>query len=85
MSYPGIRDEWIQDYRHCEPIACIMDTGADLNTYLGAPQYREIARNDPRLFAIGTSTVTLSGKCGKLWLGFSDDYETNATHDNYGS
>jgi len=68
-----IYDEWITNGRHGQLIGFIGD-----NPYAAA-------QNDPRLFPIGTGSVGLSGKSGELWLGFNDDFATNATFDNVGS
>ena len=66
-------DEWIANGQHGQLIG-----------FVGSDPFSAV-QNDPRLFAIGTSTVVLSGKSGKLWLGFNDDFVTNAIGDNAGS
>src|SRR6266516_1580571 len=47
----------------------------DLIGFIGNTPYG-IAQNDPRVFAIGSGSVSLSDKSGKLWLGFNDDFVT---------
>jgi len=46
-----------------------------------------VAQNDPRLFAIGSGSVSLTGRTGKLWLGMNDDYtnQIGGASDNAGS
>jgi pimeloyl-ACP methyl ester carboxylesterase len=55
----------------------------DLIGFIGATPYG-VAEFDPQLFAIGSRSVSLSGKSGKLWLGFNDDY-IEGVSDNGGS
>jgi hypothetical protein len=68
-------DEWITNGQHGQLIGFVGD-----NPY-------PTSQNDSALFAIGTGTVTLSGKSGKLWLGFNDDFThpTEWDDDNLGS
>jgi len=66
-------DEWITNGFHGQLIG-----------FVGNDPY-SASQNDPHLFSIGTATVTVSGVSGRLWLGFNDDFETNAIDDNTGS
>lgn len=73
-------DEWIQNGLHGQLIGFIGPSGLDLNAIP-----RVILQNEARLFPIGTSSVSLTGKEGVLWLGFNDDYASLAIGDNSGS
>ncbi len=68
-------DEWITNGQHGQLIG-----------FVGLDPY-SVGQNDSTLFAIGTGTVTLTGKSGELWLGFNDDYSHpyEWTIDNYGT
>jgi hypothetical protein len=72
-------DEWIRNGQHGQLIGYIgLD---DPNTFP-----RVIANDDPSLFEVGNGTEFISKIPGELWLGFNDDYTTNAwTADNLGS
>ena len=72
-------DEWIPNGQHGEMIGYI-GSAADLNA-----EPRQILQGDAGLFEIGASNVTITGLAGKLWLGFNDDYATDATSDNAGT
>jgi hypothetical protein len=73
-------DEWIQDGQHGQLIGAILPAGVDPNALP-----RVVSPGDPAMFPIGTSTLTKTGVSGHLWLGFNDDYQTDATIDNAGS
>jgi hypothetical protein len=67
---------------HGELIGAVVAPGLNLNV---APP-RALPQNDPRLFAIGTEAVALTGKAGVLWLGFNDDYTSEWNQsDNFGT
>jgi autotransporter adhesin len=66
-------DEWIINGYHGQLIGFVGD-----NPY-------SASQNDSRLFTIGTTTVTVSGVGGKLWLGFNDAYVSGIFYDNTGS
>jgi catechol 2,3-dioxygenase-like lactoylglutathione lyase family enzyme len=75
-------DEWVTDGMHGELIGAVVAPGLNLNV---APP-RALPQNDPRLFAIGTEAVALTGKAGVLWLGFNDDYTSEWNQsDNFGT
>jgi hypothetical protein len=61
-SYQATQDEWVTDCHHGQLIG-----------FIGANPY-STAQNASNLFAIGTSSVSLTGKSGELWFGFNDDY-----------
>jgi hypothetical protein len=42
-------------------------------------------QDDPSFFAVGRASVSVSGRAGKLWLGFNDDAISGNTGDNLGS
>jgi len=85
-SAPG--DEWIANMQHGQMIGFIGNSALNLNQ-----DPRVIAQNDAGLFVIGGSstagvvgpTITETGRSGELWLGFNDDFATNATSDNTGT
>jgi PEP-CTERM motif len=79
----GQGDEWITNQLHGELLGFIGNPALNLNA--GPP--RVIAQNAPGLFEIGNTTVPVveSGRAGELWLGFNDDFATNAIGDNTGS
>src|SRR5262249_14257088 len=66
-------DQWITSGNHGQLIGFI---GDDPNT---------AAQNDPRLFIVGSGSVTLSGASEHLWLGFNDDFYSGNISDNTGS
>jgi hypothetical protein len=71
----NIWDEWITDGLHGQLIG-----------YVGANPFslRTSGQNSPDLFQVGTNSVTLTGRTGELWLGFNDDFSSDATSDNRG-
>ncbi len=81
-SQPGFQgDEWIANNKHGQLIG-YMGT-LDLNTFP-----RLLAQNDPGLFEIGTGNITVTNGNsipGTLWLGFNDDFASDALNDNAGS
>lgn len=80
-GFPGYEwDEWIRNGFHGQLIGFIGPAGLDPNT-----NPRVVSQNDPSLFEIGTNTVTISGRDGKLWLAMNDDYQTANVGDNSGS
>jgi len=73
-------DEWIPNNLHGEMIGYI---GAKTPTDLP----RTFVQNEPGTFEIGVTPVgglKITGFAGTLWIGFNDDFATNATGDNYG-
>ena len=72
-------DEWIRNNYHGQLIGIVLPDGVDPNV---VP--RILPQDDPRLFTIGSATATRTGEAGRLWLGFNDDYSSEATWDNYG-
>jgi hypothetical protein len=46
-----------------------------------------VVQNDSRLFAVGSGSISLTGRVGKLWLGMNDDYtnQNGGASDNAGS
>jgi hypothetical protein len=79
----GAGDEWITNLQHGELIGFIGNPALNLNA--GPP--RVIPQNDPGLFVIGDTTVPVieTGRAGRLWFGFNDDFATNAIVDNTGT
>jgi len=75
-----IWDEWIRNGLHGQLIGAVLIDGVDPNS---VP--RVVPQDDPKLFSIGTRTVTRTGTAGRLWLGFNDDYVSLYTFDNAGS
>jgi hypothetical protein len=73
-------DEWITNSQHGQLIGFIGSTALNLNA---SP--RVIPQDDPGLFAIGAGPTTETGRAGALWLGFNDDFLTDAISDNVGS
>jgi hypothetical protein len=74
-----IWDEWIRNGLHGQLIGAVLPTDLDPNA---VP--RVVPQDDPKLFSIGTRTVTRTGTTGRLWLGFNDDYVSLYTSDNAG-
>lgn len=70
-----IPDEWIQDGMHGKLIG-----------YVGAAvdPRTSVLPGDPGLFLVGTGTVDLFGRVGRLWLGFDDDRISSNVGDNSG-
>jgi hypothetical protein len=77
----GAFDEWITNLQHGQLIGFIGSTAPGLN----ASPMRAIPQNDPGLFVIGAGPTTETGRAGALWLGFNDDFLTDAISDNVGS
>jgi PEP-CTERM motif len=79
----GGGDEWITNQQHAQLLGFIGNPALNLNA--GPP--RVIPQNDPGLFVIGDTTVPVveTGRAGRLWFGFNDDFATNAVGDNTGT
>ncbi|HUR46276.1 MAG TPA: hypothetical protein VMZ27_10410 [Candidatus Saccharimonadales bacterium] len=78
---PGMEwEEWITNGYQGQLIGFIAAAGFNPNEIP-----RIMSQNDPGLFEVGTNSVTLNGKEGRLWLGFNDDYHSHAAGDNDGS
>jgi hypothetical protein len=73
-------DEWITNNRHGEMIGYIGNENP-----IARPS---LFQNNAGLFEIGLTPVAglqKTGYTGTLWIGFNDDFATNATGDNFGS
>jgi hypothetical protein len=74
-------DEWIPNNLHGEMIGYI-------GTKTPTDFPRTFVQNEPGTFEIGVtpaSGLKITGFAGTLWIGFNDDFATNATLDNYGT
>jgi hypothetical protein len=78
---PGTEwDEWITNSFQGQLIGFLGPAGLNPNE-----NPRVMSQNDPSLFEIGTNSVTITGREGRLWLGFNDDYRSHASGGNSGS
>ena len=78
---PGMEwDEWITNTYQGQLIGFIAPAGLNPNE---TPRF--MSQNDPGFFEVGTNSISISGKEGRLWLGFNDDYRSHAAGDNEGS
>ena len=84
-GFPGYEyDEWITNGFHGQLIGFIGPVGTDPNLPSAHAQPRAVPQNDPSLFEIGINSITITGKEGRLWLGFNDSYRSEV-FDNSGS
>ncbi len=67
-------DEWVTAGYHGELIG-----------YVGSVNPNTLLQNNSAFFLVGDGPITITGETGTLWLGFNDDYQTNAIGDNVGS